>query len=322
VWAASAAVLFLLGCGSEPARPRPQVGRKAVLYAYDRDAGTLRRCAAHSVGAAERPIVIVHGLLGGTKTSRPLLAFLARQPDLQDRPLLVFAYPSSGGLARAAQGLGEELQRVVASAERTTFLCHSAGGLVFRHYAEALDGPFDRAVLLGTPHRGSSLADLGSVRAASGLAAVVRRLLPEKAAARLPGVLDRMLPEVRPGSPFLGRLGPEPPQGGRYQAFGGTWMNRRQSLAVQASFLVARSFLRGQAGRIPSPFLRTATQTWLDGLRLPAELTRGDLLVSADSACLASAGRVACVRASHRALRADPRVLRQVLRALADDPPR
>jgi pimeloyl-ACP methyl ester carboxylesterase len=319
VGAVAAVALLLVGCGSEPASPQPS-GGAGVLSSYDRGSGTLARCPDEAVGPAERPVVLVHGLFGGTKSLRPLLTFLARQPELRGRPLLVFAYPSSGGLARAAQALHDEMRRVVADPAGATFVCHSAGGLVFRHYAEVLGGPFDRAVLLGTPHRGSALAGLGPVRGASGAAAAVRQLLPEKAAARMPGLLDRTLTDVRPGSAFLRQLGPGTDD--CYDLFGGEWVSRPQSMAVEATFLAARSLLRGQAERIPLAALRALALSRLDRLRLPAELTLGDLVVAADSACPPGAGRVTRLRASHRALRADERVLKRVLSVVVGEPPR
>src|SRR5262249_32076056 len=71
--------------------------------------------------------------------------------------LLCFRYPNNQGLAPSGEFLAREMARVVRSPDRAVFVCHSAGGLVFRDYAERKGSAFDRAIFLGTPHGGSSV---------------------------------------------------------------------------------------------------------------------------------------------------------------------
>ena len=91
---------------------------------------------------------------------RLLLARLAADERAAQTRLFVFQYPNDDSLARSGRSLEPELRRVFASAAQTDFVCHSAGGLVFRYYAETRGGEFRRAIFLGTPHGGSNLARL------------------------------------------------------------------------------------------------------------------------------------------------------------------
>src|ERR1019366_2506443 len=76
------------------------------------------------------------------------------------QPLIVFRYPATGSIARCGKFLANQVRDLVPVQTPLTFVCYSAGGLVFRTYAERLNGSFDRAIFIATPHAGSDLTQL------------------------------------------------------------------------------------------------------------------------------------------------------------------
>src|SRR5262249_5242566 len=130
------------------------------LFRYDPTRGELLRCRRGEIAAAARPIVFVHGMYGGKDSFALFLRFFAEQKDCAHRPLLIFRHPGNSSLARSGLLLSRQVKEVIGSPARATFVWHSAGGLVFRFYAEKLRGEFERAVILATPHQGSDLTRL------------------------------------------------------------------------------------------------------------------------------------------------------------------
>ena len=133
---------------------------KYGLFLWDPQSDTFKRCGPHSIAAENRPIIFVHGFRGSMQTFRFYLQAFAKDRDLSRRKLIVFRYPNNSSLGRCGHFLTNEMRRVVVAPEKAFFVCHSAGGLVFRWYAEVSKRPFDRAVLLSTPNEGTSLTTL------------------------------------------------------------------------------------------------------------------------------------------------------------------
>jgi hypothetical protein len=93
----------------------------------------------------------------------PLMNRLAADPAGGNFRILGFQYPNDESLARSGKFLKREMLRVCAAAKHVDFVCHSAGGLVFRQYAEVEGGEFHHVYFQGTPHYGSDLAALRSL---------------------------------------------------------------------------------------------------------------------------------------------------------------
>src|SRR5439155_2317862 len=155
------------------------------LFAFDPKTRRLTRCAAGAIPAGKACVVFIHGMHGDDGSFRHFLAFLASDKRTAGRPLLVFRHPGNGSLAHSGRFLRNEMARVVASPARASFVCHSAGGLVFRYYAEKLGGDFDRAVLLGTPNAGSLLTPLKFLADAAEFASDLKMGLPAAITATL-----------------------------------------------------------------------------------------------------------------------------------------
>jgi Zn-dependent protease with chaperone function len=287
------------------------------LFAYDPRADRVEKCAAGSVGAGDRPIVFVHGLHGSEGTFRAYLRAFAGRDEFRGRRLLIFRYPNNESLSRCGEFLGREMARVVRAPGEAFFVCHSAGGLVFRWYAEVKKGLFDRAVLLGTPNGGSNMTALKFLVDATAFAgelrwgarsALVRTILEGHGA---------IIHDVHPDSLFLRRLGHDAALAARYHVISGDRLGLGQAIALQAGGAACKRFLLEKVvPRISSPLLREQATYRIGEWRMPREVTHGDFVVSVRSALLEGAGRVTRTPLNHLALTTDEDVIRIVMESV------
>jgi pimeloyl-ACP methyl ester carboxylesterase len=289
------------------------------LFLYDRKSAELVPCRDGSVRKGQRAIVVVHGLFGTSESFLPMLGHLAEQKRFDDRPLLVFRHPGNSSLARSGHFLSREIERVIAEPRRTTFICHSAGGLVFRCYAEKREGPFDRAVILATPHKGSDLTRLKFLVDLLEFAGAMRLGFAEGISRLLAEGRGEIGLDLHPDSLFLRYLGDKKSQRTRYHIFYGEWLNPVQARAIEATFTVLRRELEPKLLReLPAGLVRRQAEKLLRAMTLPAELLQGDGVVSVESARLAGAAKTTKLRLRHLAFRSHPDALRLVSEALTD----
>ena len=221
------------------------------LFLYDRKEDTLRRLVAGDLRAGDRPLVFVHGLHGGLGAWDEFLDAFGQRRELLSRPLLVFRYPSTGSIARSGKLLVNEVRDRAPDQTPLTFICYSAGGLVFRTYAERLNGPFDRAVLIATPHAGSDLTQLAFLVDLLEFAGVLKNGLPAAVAQTVSNGRGEMKLDLHPGSLFLRYLGQDARLASRYRIVYGESLNRAEALALQVAFTSA---------------IRVASKRWVPGL--------------------------------------------------------
>lgn len=290
---------------------------KYGLFVWDAQNDTFQRCGGHSIAAEDRPIVFVHGFRGSMRTFDAYLQAFAKDRELGRRKLLVFRYPNNASLARGGQFLTNEMRRVVAAPEKAFFVCHSAGGLVFRWYAEVRKRPFDRAVLLSTPNEGTSLTSLKYI---ADLSAFFRELKTNG-----PGALARLLPEgegqifydVHPDSLFLRYLGHNAELAQRYHVFSGEYLRSGQSIALGVAIAAAKRVLTKRLlPRIASPVVRRQALRRVERWHLPREISRGDLIVSVHSALLPDAGHATRTALRHDEFKSDENVIEDVRDAI------
>ena len=288
---------------------------KFGLLLYDRATGQVARAADGAVKSGDRPIIFVHGMKGGVESFRDFLTTFGQRRELLSRKLLVFRYPGNSSLARSGRFLRREVRRVSAGTGPAVFVCHSAGGLVFRYYAERLKGPFGHAILIATPHAGSDLTELKFLVDLTDLALGAVALGPARAlAAAIPEGKGEITRDLRPDSLFLRQLGRDPRLAARYQLVVGEYLSTSQALALRLTFAASRrSLLTRGLPALPDGALRAHAARWAARLRLPGEVLRGDLIVSTTSATLPGAGRVTRMRLHHLAIRSDPRAIGLVL---------
>jgi pimeloyl-ACP methyl ester carboxylesterase len=287
------------------------------LFAWDRTRAAFVKCHPGDVAREARPIVFVHGLYGTSESWNAFLATFASQRAVEGRPLLVFRHPGNGSLARSGLLLHRQVTGVIGSPGQATFVCHSAGGLVFRWYAEKLGGAFDRAVLLATPHAGSDLTQLKFLLDVLEFCGAVRL--------GLNGGVDLVLAEGRgeigqdlhPDSLFLRALGRDRAAAKRYHVFYGEWLSPAQARLLQAGFLALSQTLQPRAApQLPEGLLRRQAERLIAALVLPPEIVKGDGVVSAKSANLPGAGRSTRLPLRHLAFRDDPEAIRLVLESI------
>ncbi|MGH7171638.1 MAG: esterase/lipase family protein, partial [Gemmataceae bacterium] len=287
---------------------------KYGLFLWDPRGDTFRRCGRQSIAAEDRPILFIHGLRGSMRTFHDYLKAFAKDGELSRRKLIVFRYPNNSSLSRCGQFLTNEMRRVVVAPEKAFFVCHSAGGLVFRWYAEVRKRPFDRAVLLSTPNKGTSLT---SLKYLADLSAFIDELKMSG-----PGALARMLPEgegqgvydVNADSLFLRYLGHNADLAKRYHVFSGEYLRTGQVIALGVGIAAAKRVMTNRLlPRIDSPVLRRQALRRVDHWHLPREISRGDLVVSVRSALLKDAGHATKTTLNHEEFKSDEKVIQEVM---------
>ncbi len=287
---------------------------KYGLFFWDSRRDTFERCGRQSITAEDRPIVFVHGFRGSMRTFRDYLGAFSEDRDLSRRKLLVFRYPNNTSLGRCGQFLVNEMRRVVVAPEKAFFVCHSAGGLVFRWYAEVRKQKFDRAILLSTPNEGTSLTTLKYLADVMAFFGELRL--------NGPGALERLLPEgegkivydVHGDSLFLRYLGHNADLAKRYNVFSGECLRPVEVIALGAGITAARRVLMNRLlPGIESPLLRRQAVRRVERWHLPVEISDGDLVVSMQSALLKDAGHATRTALSHEKFMIDEMIIQDVM---------
>jgi pimeloyl-ACP methyl ester carboxylesterase len=287
---------------------------KYGLFLWNPREDSFQRCGRQSIAAEERPIVFVHGFRGSMRTFRAYLRAFADNDELSRRKLLVFRYPNNASLGRCGQFLCNEMRRAVAAPEKAFFVCHSAGGLVFRWYAETRKQPFERAVLLSTPNEGTSVTALKYL---ADLSAFIDELKMNG-----PGALARMLPEgegqvvydVHDDSLFLRYLGHNADLAKRYHVFSGEYLRPGQVVGLGVGIAAAkRVMINRLLPRLDSPVLRRQALRRVERWHLPPEISRGDLVVTVRSALLKDAGHSTRTALSHEEFTTDEKAIQDVM---------
>ena len=339
--------------GSPPVEPevQPQTGREALTLAqppsaahrlrrlrleldgllfgdnfglveFIRETMSFRRAADASVPAGARAVVCIHGMESNCEVYRPLFARLAADEGAAEIRLFVFQYPNDDSLARSGRLLERELRRVFAATQHTDFVCHSAGGLVFRYYAEARGGEFRRAIFLGTPHGGSNLARLRGLLEAVQFVGDLKLGYDQALQAAILDGRGQMTFDLEPDSLFLGYLNRprENLHRDRYVIHRGRAFTRTRALLLQAAVDSARAALVRSLGKQEDSMLRKFGLAATDALVLPPEIADGDLCVRSDSALLDGVEPVTTHALKHTALPRDADVISQVVRQLTSSP--
>jgi triacylglycerol esterase/lipase EstA (alpha/beta hydrolase family) len=108
-----------------------------------------------------RPVILLHGYLMNRTNWLWLGAWLARRGI---GPLYGLSYLTVVGTDRGAEKLARFVEKLcrLEEVDRVDIVAHSLGGLVARHYIEALGGDrrVRRLLTIGTPHHGTSWARL------------------------------------------------------------------------------------------------------------------------------------------------------------------
>ena len=284
------------------------------LFVVDPEMGKLTKAGDKAAETNQPALVFVHGFAGKESTFENFFHALAKRPEAARYKILFFRYPNNGSLSAAGELLGREMARVVASPERATFVAHSAGGLVFRCYAEKSRGAFERAVLLGAPNGGVGLTQLKFIVDTGtffrdlkfGLPSAIERAVSEGG--------RQLTHDLHPDSLFLRYLGYDAALAPRYEIYCGRRFNAVEALGLTAAVEVAQRLLARQVvERIQHPRWKAQLSRLVDRLHLPIEVADGDLIVSVASASLPDTADVTITRLDHLQLNSDPELIEQVL---------
>jgi hypothetical protein len=206
---------------------------------------------------------------------------------------------------------------VIAAPDKAVFICHSAGGLVFRFYAEIKKGAFGQAFLLATPNLGSEMTALKALIDLSEFAMALRLGLPAAIAATVPEGRGEIGFDLLPNSLFLRYLGYNRELAGQYHIFYGQCLDTVKGLALQATLSAGRQLVKDLVlKRVELPALRDGASRVLDELKLPAELLNGDGVVTVHSASLKNAGKIRRTTLDHISIKQDEQVIRQIVAVL------
>jgi hypothetical protein len=257
------------------------------LFEFDPRTKTVKRAADRSVPDDARAVVCIHGMESSLKIYLPLMNRVATDPSGVKFRILGFQYPNDESLARSGKFLKREMQRVCASAKNVDFVCHSAGGLVFRQYAEVEGGDFHHVYFLGTPHYGSDLAALRSLLEATQF---IGDLKLGYDAALQQAILDghgQMSHDLQPDSLFLRQLNAPRDNASRdrYTIYRGQASSRTRVLLMKTGVEAGRKSLERLLKNEDSTRSKFA-RAGLEKLVIPAEIANGDMAVTLESAKL------------------------------------
>jgi hypothetical protein len=179
-------------------------------------------------------------------------------------------------------------------------------------------------VLQGTPHAGSDMAKLRILLETKQLVGGLPLGFPKALESALRDGKGQISDDLQPDSLFLRYLNAQQPTNvrDRYYVFRGHAIQNSAALAVLETLVaVARTGLGREIGQTgQAGLLVDSMQSFVDALRLPAEITHGDLAVTLESAGLEGATFTATYRAHHVELVRDQDIIEAVSRVLLDEP--
>jgi pimeloyl-ACP methyl ester carboxylesterase len=284
------------------------------LFAVDTANGKLTKAGPQAAAAGQPTLIFVHGFAGKEASFHNFFSALAHREAAKTRRTLFFRYPNNGSLSAAGELLAREMARVVATPEQAVFVCHSAGGLAFRYYAERKRGGFERAVFLGAPHGGVGLTQLKFIVDAGTFFGDLKFGLPEAIQRAVREGTRQVTHDLHPDSLFLRYLAYDASLAPRYEIYCGRRFNEAESLGLAAVVNIARELLDRQVvERIKQPRWKERLGARIERLRLPEEVADGDLIVSVRSATLPGVADVTVTRLDHMQLNSDPDLIEQVL---------
>lgn len=279
---------------------------------FEHSDGVWLRAPDDALMSGGRAVVLLHGLGSDLSTFDELLAELG--PALEGTRVLGLAYPRTGSLFRSGRFLKRELTRTGADSADFDFICHSAGGLVFRQAAEQEGVGFRSATLIGTPNSGSDLSSLRPLIEAQKFFGSLRVSFSRSLTEVVEDDTTQMVRDLTPGSLFLHELNANPPVGlqRRYQIVRGQALSTRKAMLLALGVGTARATLRNVSRRKLSGQAGKAAESFASRLRVPAEVRNGDLAVSLSSATTPDPAEMLTVPASHTKLPENPQVIELV----------
>ena len=306
---------------------------KFGLFKFDPDAKdndkTFSLCENNSVTGLNTSVVFMHGLRGNEKTFSEFVKVASLANELKGKDIFVFRYPNNQSLYRSGEFFSNEMKRVFKTSEKAVFICHSAGGLVFRYFSETQKGEFNKAFFLGTPNAGSEmiklkfLLDINEfilIGGKIGIPSAIRESIPEGG--------GEISSDLQSGSLFLSLLKSEGvgfKKQTSYTVFKSSYasgvVNKAAIYGLETVFLPKlKAELLKRIEKISSPLIKKWAMQIVEKLQLPEEIKIGDLAVTLDSAKIDLAKEFKIDGVHHIGLLSDKKVIDQVLKELSKLP--
>lgn len=270
------------------------------------------------VAAKERVVLMVHGMDSSLSRCYINLAReLAKHRAFRGHRILGFQYPGDASLVYVGEFFTRELSRVFDPQVQPHLVCHSAGGLVVRYYAEVKGGPFEQIILQGTPNHGS---DWAALRPVVEMKQFVKDLDEGYSQAIENAVLDghgQIAYDLQPRSLFLNYLNNHQADRSRYTILRGRRFSGKRMLFLGQAFVLGKTYLARKIKRSDAPELvRERALHTLEKFQLPEEVRRGDLLVSLHSAELKGVTEMQTFKLHHGKLSRDEETIAATLKLL------
>ena len=302
---------------------------KFGLLLYKKETKVFELCKNNSIAGDKTTLVFCHGLKGNEETFKYFIEELAKNMDVGNMELLVFRYPNNQSLSRSGQFLTTEINRVFKDQKKVQFICHSAGGLVFRHYAEINNGSYGNAFFIGTPHKGSDiikfkfLIDTNEFVIGFGYGG-----LPKIISDTIPEGRGEIGFDLQPGSLFLSYLDSLKLTQKNYFIFNSNFTgvgltdqggakNKAMVYGLENYLLPeVKKGLVKRTGQIGSPLLKKWALEAITQLEIPDEIKNGDLAVTINSSKIGEAKVVTRNGLNHIEIVSDAKVITEIIKKI------
>jgi hypothetical protein len=242
---------------------------------------------------------------------------LAKDREFRGVRILGFQYPGDASLSRVGEFMHRKLSESFDPKANVDFVCHSAGGLVVRYYAEVKSGPHGRIILQGTPNHGSDLARLRSMIELKQFVSDLRDGYSDALENAILDGQEQIAQDLGPESLFLNYVNSREVDRKRYAIFRGRRFGRTRMFLLARSVDVGRIALEQSLDEIEGPaILRERARQSLDQLDLPEEVRKGDLVVSTESAALEGVEDIRTFKLHHGELSRDQETIAATLEIL------
>ena len=288
------------------------------IFEFNRKVGEFRRVPDRGLRDLPEAIVCVHGMESDADAFLPICQTLMREASMANHRLLAFQYPSDGSLARMSKFLVNEFRRAGATTDSYSFVCHSAGGLVFRRFAEVEGGAFENAILIGVPNDGSDLARLRPILEVKQFFGDLRFGYSDAIERSIRDGRGQITFDLQPGSLFLRELNrlDRTRHLERYRIIRGRAVKAIHAALMQAGIAATRRAIAGQLEKNKNEGVRRAGGEIVQRLELPSEVTSGDLCVTLDSAAIEGVPVIDTLPLSHVKLTDEPDAIERVVTLL------